>query len=153
MTEHLENFTDATQFESIIQRVSKIQPDSVAGWGTMSAAQMFAHCAEVQEVLNGKMLRDTPFFVKLMGPLIKKMVLNSKPYPRRSRTHPQYLQTSEKDFGAEKDRLLESLAHFQEMSATEHAAKVHSLFGNMSMEEKGRAGYKHLDHHLQQFGV
>ena len=78
-------------------------------WGSMTAAQMLAHCAEIQEVSNGKELKNTPFIAKLFRGMIRKMVINDKPYPKNTKTHPQYLQTKACDFANEKKRLLDAL--------------------------------------------
>ena len=118
----------------------------------MTAAQMLAHCAEVQEVGNGnRKLEGTPFLVRLFGPLIRRMVVSEKPYPRDARTHPQYEQREPRDFERETARLLVQLTAFR---ATEQESPVrHPIFGVLSHEERGWAAYKHLDHHLRQFGV
>ena len=83
--------------------------------------------------------------------MIRKMVVGPKPYPKNTRTHPQYLQTEPRDFDTEKARLLAALNAFVE--AENSPARPHSLFGVQTHDEKGWAGYKHLDHHLTQFGV
>ena len=133
-------------------RIEALAADTVPLWGEMTAAQMFAHCAEIFEVAAGKELRGTPWFVKLMKSFVRKMVVGPKPYPKSTRTHPQYLQVDEKEFGAEKVRLLGAMDAFVEMCAGQ-AVLQHSLFGEMTVDEAGWAMYKHLDHHLTQFGV
>ena len=142
---------DDEVYGECLQRIDALTPDTQPRWGVMSAGQMLSHCAEIQEVSNGKALEGTPFVVKLLGGFIRKMVVSDKPYPRSTKTHPQYLQTTERDFAAEKERLLIALEAFR---AAEHGpAPRHALFGELSHDEKGWACYKHLDHHLTQFGV
>ena len=120
----------------------------------MTCSQMLAHCAEVQEVCNGSRSLDrTPALFKLLGPVVKKVVLLNRPFPRNSKTHPQYIITDSTDFEIEKRRLLASLHHFDSMTDDEHASVVHPVFGKMTRDEKGWLFYKHLDHHLTQFGV
>ncbi len=77
-----------------LERIDGLSPDTQPQWGVMSAGQMLSHCAEIQEVSNGKALEGTPFIVRLLGGFIRKMVVNDKPYPRSTKTHPQYLQTT-----------------------------------------------------------
>ena len=137
-------------YQRCLARIGKLTPETQPQRGSMSAAQMLAHCAEIQEVTNGKALENTPFMVKLFKGMIRKMVVNEKPYPKNTRTHPQYKQTTEQDFETEKGRLLGALAQFIEDEGT---PGKHPLFGAMSVEEKGWGMYKHLDHHLSQFGV
>jgi len=113
------NLYSTEVYENCLKRIEQLTPETQPQWGTMTAAQMLAHCAEIQEVSNGKELKNTPFIAKLFRGLIRKMVLNDKPYPKSKKTHPQYLQTKVCDF---------------------------------VNEEKGWGMYKHLDHHLTQFG-
>lgn len=111
---------------------------------------MLAHCAEIQEVSNGKNLAGTPIIVRVFGPLIRRMVLSHKPYPRSTRTHPQYVQTEPRDFETEKLRLVAAIDSFVDAGPR---ASRHPIFGHMSARDRGWACYKHLDHHLTQFGV
>lgn len=137
-------------FQACVERIHALQADTQPKWGKMSAAQMLAHCAEIAEVSEGKPLHDTPFMVRLLRGMIRRMVVGDKPYPRNSRTHPQYVQTEQRDFAAEKQRLLDAMEAFRQKGPTSGS---HPLFGTMTAEERGWAAYKHLDHHLQQFGV
>jgi hypothetical protein len=140
----------ADDLETCLQRIEGLTADTKPQWGSMSAAQMLAHCAEVQEVANGKDLVGTPFFVEIIARVIRDMVVSDKPYPRNSRTHPQYVQHQEQDFELEKLRLLAALDSFVDAGPTEGR---HPLFGRMSADERGWSCHKHLDHHLTQFGV
>jgi hypothetical protein len=117
----------------------------------MSSAQMMAHCAEILEVAAGKKMTGTPWFIKILRPFVRKMVVGAKPYPRSTRTHPQYLQKEEKEFTTEKARLLSAMNAFAEMCSGEAVLK-HPFFGEMTVDEAGWAMFKHLDHHLRQFG-
>jgi len=120
----------------------------------MSVGQMLAHCAEAQEVANGtKKLEGAPFVAKLFKGFIRKTVVNEKPYPKGTKTHPQYLQSTERDFQREKEYLLSALKMFVKMDEAKVARVEHLLFGRMTREERGWGMYKHLDHHLKQFGV
>ncbi|NQV71758.1 DUF1569 domain-containing protein [bacterium] len=144
------NLLDLDVYEAAVQRIQKLTPTTAAEWGKMDAAQMMAHCAETIDVANGKPLKGTPWYVSLFGWYIKKMVLSDKPYPKNLRTHPQYLMSDPEDFERQKQRLLNSL---KAMIALGRVNSTHSLFGIMTPEEKGWGMYKHLDHHLSQFGV
>lgn len=141
-------------YQESLARVEKLTADAKPQWGRMTAAQMLAHCAEVQEVVNGrKPLRDTPLIARLFKGMIRRMVVSEKPYPHNIRTHPQYRQDEDRDFGAEKKRLLDALAEFTAADRKRLESIPHPLFGPMTAEEKGWSMYKHLDHHLAQFGL
>ena len=137
-------------YSEIVSRINKVTAGAKPEWGTMTAAQMLAHSSEVLEVANGKALENTPWIAKLFKGYIKKMVISEKPYPKSSQTHPQYVQKEDRDIEAEKERLLAALATFK--SQRGHPIE-HPLFGLLTEDEKGWAQYKHLDHHLTQFGV
>lgn len=140
---------DPTVAESLHERIERLSPTTRPQWGEMSVDQMLAHCAEVQEVMNGKALTGTPWYIRLAGPLIKRGVVGSRPYSRGLRTHPQYEVTGEHEFEAERERLLVAL----EVARQGGGPVDHPIFGHLSAEEAGWASYKHLDHHLTQFGV
>jgi len=152
MTESLPNLADPATLEGARERIGRLEPGTVPRWGRMTAAQMMAHCAEVLEVTCGRPLVGTPWFVRLLAPFVKRMVLGARPYPQGTRTHPQYLQTEDRDFAAERTRLLAALDAFGSACA-DGANLTHPLFGRLTIEEAGRAMGKHLDHHLGQFGV
>ena len=144
------NLYQADVFDACLSRLGHVTVETKPQWGVMSAAQMLAHSAEVQEVMNGKPLEGSPWFIRLLAPLIRKAVVGSRPYPRGSRTHPQYVQREERDFDTEKARLLKALDDFRSARGT---PVRHALFGVLTEAELGWACYKHLDHHLTQFGV
>lgn len=137
-------------YDQVRHRIGTLTPQSPRLWGKMDVAQMLAHCAEVLEVANGKALDNTPWFFRLIGPLIKRVIIKDGPYRRNSPTHPQYVMTDSRDFERERARLLAVLAALRE---TGPRPIRHPIFGAMTADEVGWSAYKHLDHHLQQFGA
>ena len=57
------------------------------------------------------------------------------------------------DFTKTKNRLLGVMREFQSIGETGCDGNVHGFFGRMSGAEWGVTQYKHVDHHLRQFGV
>jgi Protein of unknown function (DUF1569) len=147
------NLYDNEAHREILDRIGKLGPDLRPSWGVMSPAQMCAHCAEVLEVAEGKALEGTPWFVRPFGGLIKKLVLSDRPYPRGARTHPQYVFADLVNFASGRDRLVAAVNALFEAGRESAGLAPHPLFGRMTAEEKGWGMYKHLDHHLRQFGV
>lgn len=147
------NFYDDDTYRSLLERLAGLDSDTQPEWGRMNAAQMCAHCTEVAEVAHGKALTGTPWYVRLLGGLVKRLVLSDRPYPKSTKTHPQYLIAPDVDFEREKARLLGILEEMHS-AGREHAGTTrHPIFGEMTADEHGWATYKHLDHHLQQFGL
>lgn len=144
-----DNIFNAATFSELKNRFQKINFDTKPQWGKMNAAQVLAHCREVQEACNGKELKKTPFILKLFGKLIKKSVVNIKSYPKNSRTHPQYIISEHSNFETERTLFFDSLEKFYENKGS---AK-HTIFGEMTPEERSKAILTHHRHHLDQFGV
>ena len=143
-----QSFFDDDTHDSLVSRIESLGEHSTPKWGQMNCAQMLCHCAEVQEVINGRELKNTPFIARVFKGYIKKMVVGDKPYPHDTRTHPQYVVKKRVDLEGAKIRLLSSLAAFHSGGAV---SGTHTLFGIMTGAERGKACFKHLDHHLTQF--
>lgn len=144
------NLLEPEVISEVVRRIGAITHETQPEWGSMNAAQMMAHCAEVQEVANGKTLRQTPMVIRLARGLIKRAVLSENPYPKNVRTHPQYVVADGVSFDEQRSRLLGALRDMQHLVGD---GVDHPLFGHLSPEEAGWAMYKHLDHHLTQFGA
>lgn len=138
-------------YQNCLNRLNAITQSTKADWGKMDAAQTFAHCAEVIEVMNGKHLH-VDFMSRLFKPLIRPVVLGNKPYGKGGSTAPQFEVKDERDFDTEKARLLKALDNFYSMDKNKAAQISHDFFGVLSLEERGWSMYKHLNHHLNQFG-
>ncbi len=57
------------------------------------------------------------------------------------------------DFAAAQARMLKLLAEFHALGARGCDGHVHAFFGPMKGDEWGATQFKHLDHHLRQFGA
>ena len=85
--------------------------------------------------------------------LVKNTVVGETPYKRNLRTAPAFLMTTEKDFNAEKARLIGYINRTQQLGEKEFDGKESLSFGKLTINEWNNMFYKHLDHHLTQFGV
>ena len=146
------DLADPTTAAAYRDRVKRLEPGTEPRWGTMTTGQMMAHCAEVLEVAAGKPLEGTPWLVRLLRPLVRRMVVSDRPYPRSTRTHPQYLVADDRDHAAARQRLLDAMDGFVDACAG-YSSRTHPFFGTMAVPDLGWAMAKHLDHHLEQFGV
>ena len=147
------NLYTQEDYTTCVERIGKLSINSKAQWGKMDVAQMLAHCAEIQETMNGKALQNTPFMVKLFKGMIRNVVVSKKPYKKSMKTHPQYIQKSDRNFENEKARLLKAIDVFYNSDKEEVKKTKHDLFGLMTLDERGWACYKPLNYHQEQFGV
>lgn len=144
-------YTDK-DYNNIIERINQLNAESTPTWGKMSVGEMLDHCAEVLSTYNGKPLK-TPLIARVLKGYIRKMVLSEKPFKKGIDTNPQFIARLNPDFESSKNRLLNELKIFKTTPLEEIRKIKHALFGYLSPEDRGWAQYKHLNHHLEQFGV
>ena len=136
-----------------IERINRLQADKQPLWGKMNASQMLDHCSETMKVARGQKELKRMFISYILGSMMKKSFYNEKPVPKNSPTHKDFIITSTSDFEKAKQELIDHLVAFQEGGMEKCTSSPHSFFGNLTKEQWGLGMYKHLDHHLQQFGV
>jgi hypothetical protein len=140
--------------DDVIKRINNLTPATQPKWGKMSVAQMLAHCCVTYEMVYENKHPAPAGIMKLMLKLfVKNLVVTEKPYKHNSRTAPAFLITSEKEFNAEKARLVEYIKKTQQLGADHFDNKPSLSFGPLNKTEWNNMFYKHLDHHLTQFGV
>lgn len=150
----MKNVFDPQDLLQIIDRINKLNPSSVGKWGKMSVDQMLAHCNVPYEMAYENIHPKPNTFVKLMLKIfVKNGVVNDKPYPKNSRTAPQFIIEDHKNFETEKTRLINYLNKTQQLGAAYFEGRESHSFGKLTALEWNNMFYKHLDHHLSQFGV
>lgn len=139
--------------QDILARLDRLPPACTRQWGKMTAAQMMEHCARALEMGTGDTVRSQSFFGKILAPFVKKsIILGGKPMGKNAPTDPHLVVSDARDFASEKARLAAIVDRFCELGPEPAGTKVHSFFGKLTGDEWGRLMYKHLDHHLRQFG-
>ena len=140
--------------EELAIRIEALTPETNRIWGKMTVAQMLAHCNVTYEmVYTDKHPKPNSFLRFILKLLIKNTVVNSTPYKKNGKTAPQFLMKDEKDFECEKKRLIDYLHKTQDLGSSYFDQKESHSFGKLMIEEWNNLFYKHLDHHLTQFGV
>ncbi|WP_310991128.1 DUF1569 domain-containing protein [Aequorivita marina] len=138
-------------YSEILDRINKLSKNSQKEWGKMTVGQMLHHC---QGTLN-IMLKDDDYGLKpnfLAKLFFKKMLYNDTPYRKNLPTAKFLKEREPKDFDIEKKELNLLLANFKSQRHKEEWKK-HPGFGYFTKQQWGQMQYKHLDHHLKQFGV
>jgi hypothetical protein len=141
--------------DEVQRRLAELRPESERQWGKMSAAQMLAHCSAAMEWATGEReCVPAPLPLRVIGRAIKPLVFrDDAPMKRNSPTVKELLVAEDRDFGAEQGRLRELIARFAAGGPAGCTTQPHSFFGRLTPEQWGVLMYKHLDHHLRQFGV
>jgi hypothetical protein len=152
---NVNNLFNATVVNEIKGRLERLGPLSERQWGKMTAPQMLAHCSVSMQWGVGEIVPEKgALAVRLMGRLVRPMVFrNEDPLRKNSPTAKSLIVADERDLDKERERLSRLIDRFAAGGAAGCTKNPHSFFGRMTPEEWAILMYKHLDHHLRQFGV
>jgi len=149
----MQSLFDSDTHQGIVDRMNQLTPTSQAQWGKMNVAQMLAHCNAAFSVP----LSDQPMPRILLGRLIgwafKSKLYNNAPWSKNLPTSPAFIVKGDRDFNQEKQALMQLVDTFYKKGPNEVGKYPHPMFGSFTPAQWGQSMYKHLDHHLQQFGV
>jgi hypothetical protein len=140
--------------DGVIQRINNLSPQTSPQWGKMSVSQMLAHCCVSYEMVyeSEKFPKPNGFVKLILKFLVKDKVVTEVPYKQNSPTAPAFIIKTERDFDTEKGRLIGYIEKTQQLGTKEFDGKASHSFGPLSLNEWNNMFYKHLDHHLTQFG-
>jgi hypothetical protein len=150
----LPNIFDKEVSHILIKRIQKITSGAQPKWGKMSVSQMLAHCnVSYEYVYDPGKYKPTSGFMKLIMKLfVKSAVVSEKPYKQNSPTGPDFKVSDHNNFDQEKERLIGFIEKTSSLGATYFEGKESHSFGKLTATEWNNMFYKHLDHHLRQFG-
>jgi len=135
-------------------RLGSVRPDSARQWGRMTVAQAMAHLANSMEMATGDLRPPRVFVGRIFGPLIRRVALgNDRPMERNAPTAPALRIADERDLDTERDRLRTLIDRFSEGGPARCTTHPHTFFGRLTPDQWAELMYKHLDHHLRQFGA
>lgn len=150
----MKNIFDLKETNSIIERIGKLDAYAKPQWGKMSVDQMLAHCNVTYEMIyDTKHTKPNTFKRFMLKAVVKPYVVSEKPYKKNSRTAPEFVVTDAKNFVEEKARLIDFINKTQNLGKGYFENKPSHSFGKLTSNEWNNLFYKHLDHHLNQFGV
>ena len=149
----MKNLFDKTAYDEIISRINSLGPASQRQWGKMDVSQMLAHCKEAFKVPLSKSKMPRMFMGRMLGWMIKSKMHNESPWKKNLPTAPNFLIKDQRNFETEKKELSDLITEFYTTGAGNVGKFPHPFFGSFTQEQWGKSMYKHLDHHLVQFGL
>lgn len=150
----MKNLFDTTLVSEVKSRVAAMRPESNRLWGTMTPAQALEHCSRGFEIASGDRVPPRMFVGRLIGSFVKPLMLkDDAPMRRNSPTVPDLVVTDARDLHSEQARLSALIDRFATRGPQGCTTQPHSFFGRMTPDEWAILMYKHVDHHLRQFGV
>jgi hypothetical protein len=137
----------------VMARVNKLSPEDTPQWGKMNVSQMLAHCNVPYEMVYENKHRKPNAFMKFIIQLMaKNAVVSEKPYKRSTPTAPAFKIIGDRDFEVEKSRLINYVQKTRQLGEAAFDGKESHSFGKLNIDQWNNMFYKHLDHHLTQFG-
>ena len=139
--------------ETLVRRIQKLQPGSAPLWGRMTATEMLLHMNRIHEqMLTAPPVKKGTRLKQYIGRLFALYLLPAFPKnvrtPKRNDTKGQIDASA---FAEQQQKFIELVQRFPL-----HQKPIelpHPYFGDLNTKQWGLAGYKHVDHHLRQFGI
>jgi hypothetical protein len=149
----MESLFDATGNQNIINRIEQLTPITLSQWGKMTVSQMMAHCQQPIKVPLGLLKLKHNWMGFLFGRMAKKQMLAQDKFKKDLPTVKEFHIIGEPKFEQAKQELIDLVSRFAKEGPASIKNTKHPFFGEMTLEEWDILQWKHLDHHLRQFGV
>jgi len=150
----MKNLFEPARVTELQSRLARLRPDSERQWGKMTPAQAVAHCSIAMTWAVGDTIPDRMFVGRLIGRIVKSVALgNDEPMRKNSPTAPTLVVRNEPEMEAERSRLRGLIDRFAAAGPSGCTTHPHTFFGPLTPNEWAELMYKHVDHHLRQFGA
>ena|SRR6185369_6838299 len=135
-------------------RINRLTPQTPPLWGRMNAEEMVAHVTRGMRMGLGELETHTRNTILRYWPL-KHVFVYLLPFPKAKAKAPRELVTrgvSVGEWSASVAELRSTLDRFATLDR-QKTWPAHPVFGPLTGRAWGALGWRHLDHHLRQFGV
>lgn len=149
----MKNLFEREATDEVLSRIDQLRPDSQRQWGKMDVSQMMAHCSAALDMACGRNNPPRMLIGRLLGRMVKPIFTNEKPFSQNSPTDKTLVIADARDFGREQELLRAKVREFADGGEARCTRHPHPFFGALTPQEWSRGMYKHLDHHLRQFGA
>jgi hypothetical protein len=136
---------------AINDRVAGLAWDGRAAWGTFTAPKMVCHLAESLKMAMGD-LKVAPKRLPIRYPPLKQLIIYAAPFPKSAPTAPELLAREPREWANDVADVQALLARAGSARTTDTWPE-HPAFGKLSRRAWGVLIYRHMDHHLKQFGA
>jgi hypothetical protein len=150
----MKNLFDPARATELRERIQRLRPDSPRDWGKMTAPQAMAHCAVALEWAVGDTVAPRMMIGRVIGGVVKRLaVRDDEPMKRNAPTAPDLRIVDQRDLAIDQARLTRLIDRFSTGGPAGCTTHPHAFFGRMTPDEWAVLMYKHVDHHLRQFGA
>lgn len=135
----------------LLTRVARVTADARPQWGTMNAEQMLTHLVKSLQMATGELVAKTVWTPVRYTPL-RQLIVYLLPWPKNVATarellpsNPAALEDGKRDLV----RVIEDIAG----RSSQREWPEHPAFGPVGRRGWGAIAWRHVDHHLRQFGL
>lgn len=140
--------------DELYERLERLAADSPRQWGKMTPVQAMEHTARVLEMATSDEQPIKQIFLgKALAWIFKGQFVGEKPFRKNAPTGPDYVIKDDPEIEPTRERLKELIMKFYTLGPDGLDGNVHPFFGKLTGKQWGETQYKHLDHHLRQFGL
>lgn len=148
---------DEPVLTSLVERLNQLRPDTQRRWGTLTAGEMLCHLGDAHESVLGVRVPPGKPSSGVPRPILKWLILYTPiPWPKGAKTRPgvdpKLDGTRPGDFEQGRLRAVSSLKRLATADPASLATS-HFMFGPMAARDWHRWAYRHICHHLRQFGL
>ena len=151
----MQNVFDAKDAQEYINRINNLTPETQRKWGKMSVDQVLAHLNVAYDLTFTPEKFPKPSFIAkfLLSRFVKPKITNEIPYKQSLPTSPVFIIADERNYEEEKAKLIGNIQRVQQLGREAFEGKENINFGKMAAQDWNNMFAKHLNHHLDQFGV
>ena len=138
--------------QSILLRIERLSPEAERRWGIMDPALLLPHLARGLRRALGE-IPTTPPPGRLRPALLRFFFVHHLPWPEgKLKAPPGAFDLAPGNWESHRQEVVDLVQRFAQ-SRPEDLGQFHPSLGRMTARDWDVLMYRHLDHHLRQFGV
>lgn len=145
------SLSNARARQELLDRLERLTPEATPHWGVMTARQMLAHLADWMRMAKGELkvaLKNRP----QRYPPLKQLLIYWLPFPKGIQTSPELIGRKPLEWESERAAVRRHVESFENLNP-KMTWPEHPVFGKMTPKAWSVFAYRHMDHHLRQFGI
>jgi len=144
---------DITERKKMNELLNKLNPDTIPGWGTLTAQRMIEHLTTQVNYSNGNLVSYLDVDPIEAEKLKRSRVLSDFMLPQNAKGPDIPTKLQYPNLMSAIDALNRALDDFENYFLTEGRTIIHGGFGPMNRKEWIIWHGKHFTHHFRQFGL
>ena len=146
----MKSLWNQARLAEVRDRIDRLSPEFERRWGTLTAHAAVTHLADSLRMALGE-IEEAPVPGLLRRQPMKWLAINLLPMPKGVKGPAGYFTTTPGEWGGDREELVRLIERCAQRASTEPWGE-NPFFGKLSKEQWGALAYKHIDHHLRQFG-